>query len=77
MQKPSTSAIVTLECVGNTVGGESISTAEWQGLSLRALPNEARVSHRPTMWSFAQPTDIPMAFLLTVRWPGMCCLRTT
>lgn len=43
-ERPSTSAIVTLECVGNTVAGESISTAEWQGLSLRSLLNEARVS---------------------------------
>ena len=34
------SQIVTLECVGNTVAGEFISTAEWAGLSLRSLLEE-------------------------------------
>lgn len=41
MQRPSTSAIVTLECVGNTVGGEFISTAEWEGVPLKDLLVEA------------------------------------
>ena len=35
------SEIVTLECVGNTVAGEFISTAEWGGISLRTLLEEA------------------------------------
>jgi DMSO/TMAO reductase YedYZ molybdopterin-dependent catalytic subunit len=39
--KPSVSQIVTLECVGNTVAGEFISTAEWEGVSLRLLLEEA------------------------------------
>lgn len=38
--KPTVSQIVTLECVGNTVAGEFISTAEWEGISLRSLLEE-------------------------------------
>jgi DMSO/TMAO reductase YedYZ molybdopterin-dependent catalytic subunit len=38
--RPTTSQIVTLECVGNTVAGEFISTAEWEGISLRSLLEE-------------------------------------
>jgi DMSO/TMAO reductase YedYZ molybdopterin-dependent catalytic subunit len=38
------SRIVTLECVGNTVGGEFISTAEWTGMSLRSLLEESGIS---------------------------------
>ncbi len=39
--RPTVSHIVTLECVGNTVGGEFISTAQWEGISLRSLLEEA------------------------------------
>jgi DMSO/TMAO reductase YedYZ molybdopterin-dependent catalytic subunit len=39
-QKHSVSEIVTLECVGNTVGGEFISTAEWEGVPLKELLEE-------------------------------------
>ena len=39
--KPSVAQIVTLECVGNTVAGEFISTAKWEGVPLRALLDEA------------------------------------
>jgi len=39
--KPTASQIVTLECVGNTVAGEFMSTAEWTGLPLRTLLEEA------------------------------------
>jgi DMSO/TMAO reductase YedYZ molybdopterin-dependent catalytic subunit len=35
---------VGLECVGNTVGGEFIGTAEWRGLLLRGLLEEVKVS---------------------------------
>ena len=38
--RPTVSQIVTLECVGNTVAGEFISTAEWEGVSLRSLLEE-------------------------------------
>jgi DMSO/TMAO reductase YedYZ molybdopterin-dependent catalytic subunit len=38
---PAVSQIVTLECVGNTVGGEFISTADWKGVPLRTLLEEA------------------------------------
>lgn len=41
--RPTVSQIVTLECVGNTVAGEFISTAEWEGMSLRSLLEEAGV----------------------------------
>jgi len=38
--RPTVSQIVTLECVGNTVAGEFISTANWEGISLRSLLEE-------------------------------------
>ena len=37
------SQIVTLECVGNTVAGEFIGTAEWEGIPLRSLLEQAGV----------------------------------
>jgi DMSO/TMAO reductase YedYZ molybdopterin-dependent catalytic subunit len=44
LQAPAVSRIVTLECVGNTVGGEFISTAEWTGVPLRLLLEESGIS---------------------------------
>ena len=41
MQQPQTTMIATLECIGNTVGGYSIGTAEWGGVKLNHLLNEA------------------------------------
>ncbi len=41
LARPTVSQIVTLECVGNTVAGEFLSTAEWEGVSLRSLLLEA------------------------------------
>ena len=41
--RPSVSHVVTLECVGNTVAGEYIGTAQWEGCSLRSLLEEAGV----------------------------------
>ena len=41
LARPTVSQIVTLECVGNTVAGEFMSTAEWAGVPLRALLEEA------------------------------------
>lgn len=41
---PTVSQIITLECVGNTVAGEFLSTAEWGGVSLRELFEEAGAS---------------------------------
>lgn len=43
VDRPTVSQIVTLECVGNTVAGEFISTAEWEGISLRSLLEEVGV----------------------------------
>lgn len=44
VEKSTVSCVVTLECVGNTIGGESISTAEWNGVPLRSLLEEAGIS---------------------------------
>lgn len=44
LAKPSVSQIVILECVGNTVAGEFISTAEWEGVPLRTLLEQAGVN---------------------------------
>lgn len=44
VEKVAVSRVVTLECVGNTIGGESISTAEWNGVPLRSLLEEAGIS---------------------------------
>lgn len=44
LAKPTVSQIVTLECVGNTVAGEFISTANWEGVPLNRLLEEAGVS---------------------------------
>ncbi|MEK6803671.1 MAG: molybdopterin-dependent oxidoreductase [Nitrospirota bacterium] len=41
--QPKVTQIVTLECVGNTVAGELMSTAEWEGIPLRSLLQEAGV----------------------------------
>ncbi len=41
LARPTVKRIVTLECIGNTVGGEFISTAEWEGIPLQALLEEA------------------------------------
>jgi DMSO/TMAO reductase YedYZ molybdopterin-dependent catalytic subunit len=44
VQKSAVSRVVTLECVGNTIGGEFISTAEWTGVPLRSLLEESGIS---------------------------------
>ena len=41
LKRPQTSLIATLECIGNPVGGEDISTAKWEGVRLNALLDEA------------------------------------
>ncbi|MEI7779995.1 MAG: molybdopterin-dependent oxidoreductase [Actinomycetes bacterium] len=40
---PQVSAVVTLACVSNTVGGDLVSNAIWQGVPLRALLDQAGV----------------------------------
>src|SRR5712692_8159253 len=40
-KRPHVSMISTLECIGNPIGGESIGTAEWEGVKLNALLAEA------------------------------------
>lgn len=44
LAKPTVSQIVTLECVGNTVADEFISTAEWEGVPLKNLLDETGAS---------------------------------
>lgn len=44
--RPLTSEIVTLECIGNTIAGEFMSTAEWGGVPLRDLLEEAGVDRQ-------------------------------
>ncbi len=44
LAQPSVSEIVTLECVGNGVAGEAISTAEWEGVKLKSLLEQAGVT---------------------------------
>lgn len=43
-EKGAVARVVTLECVGNSIGGESISTAEWSGVPLRSLLEESGIS---------------------------------
>lgn len=69
LSRPSTSEVVTLECVGNGVGGESIGTAEWEGVSLKTLLDEAGVEsnaydvvlHAADGYSDSFPVDRAMA----------------
>lgn len=42
--RPTVSEIVTLECVGNGLAADAISTAQWDGVPLKALLEEAGVS---------------------------------
>lgn len=44
LAQPPIRDIVTLECVGNNIAGEAISTAEWQGVGLRSLLDKAGVT---------------------------------
>ena len=42
--QPAISEIVTLECVGNGIGGEAIGTAEWKGVKFKSLLENAGVN---------------------------------
>jgi len=41
LRRPTMSEIVTLECIGNGIGGDSISNAKWEGIRLKDLLQEA------------------------------------
>ncbi len=43
LKQPQTRMISTLECIGNPVGGDTIGTAEWEGVRLNALLDEVGV----------------------------------
>ena len=43
LKRPQTSLIATLECIGNPLGGEDISTAKWEGIRLNTLLDEAGI----------------------------------
>ena len=64
---PSTSRAITLECISNGPGGRFISTAIWQGVTLRtllekhggALPNARYVAfYSVDGYSISQPLDV-------------------
>ena len=44
LARPAVSEIVTLECVGNGLTADAISTAQWKGVPLKALLDEAGVA---------------------------------
>lgn len=44
LARPAVSEIVTLECVGNSLAADAISTAQWGGVPLKALLEEAGAS---------------------------------
>ena len=46
LARPSVSEIVTLECVGNGVAGEAIGTADWGGVRLKTLLDDAGVDSK-------------------------------
>lgn len=47
--RPAVSKIVTLECVGNGVAADAISTAAWEGVPLKSLLEEAGVASSEAM----------------------------
>ena len=40
-KRPTVRQIITLSCIGNPVGGYALGNAEWEGISLRDLLDEA------------------------------------
>ncbi len=74
---PSTSRAVTLECISNGPGGRLISTAIWQGVTLRtllekhggALPNARYVAfYSVDGYSVSQPLDEVLAVDSFLAW---------
>jgi DMSO/TMAO reductase YedYZ molybdopterin-dependent catalytic subunit len=74
---PSTSRAVTLECIANGPGGRLISTAVWQGVTLRtllekhggALPNARFVAfYSIDGYSVSQPLDEVLAADALLAW---------
>ncbi len=41
LKRPSVKRIITLNCIGNPVGGQAIDNAEWEGIPLKDLIDEA------------------------------------
>ena len=69
---PSETRAITLECISNGPGGHLISTAEWQGVTLRALLDEAGgVTEGGKYVIFSSvdgyTTSLPLADLLEAR----------
>src|SRR5712692_3526500 len=74
---PSTSRAVTLECIANGIGGHLISTAIWQGVTLRALlekhggalPGASYVAfYSVDGYSVSLPFDKVLAFDPIIAW---------
>ncbi len=45
LKRTNVAMISTLECIGNPIGGDSIGTAEWEGVKLREILDEAGAGH--------------------------------
>lgn len=81
LARPLRSEIVTLECVGNSVAGDAMGTALWEGVPLKTLLAEAGVSARARDvvfraadgYSDSLPMEQAMAgdVLLAVKMNGM------
>jgi DMSO/TMAO reductase YedYZ molybdopterin-dependent catalytic subunit len=74
---PSTSRAITLECIANGPGGRFISTAIWQGVTLRALleqhggalPNARYVAfYSVDGYSVSQPLDVVLEADALLAW---------
>ena len=58
LKRPQTKMISTPECIGNTVGRFSIGTAEWEGVTLNHLLDEAGSIQKPLTWCFNLETAV-------------------
>ncbi|HEV2474461.1 MAG TPA: molybdopterin-dependent oxidoreductase [Chthonomonadales bacterium] len=74
---PSTTRAVTLECIANYIGGHLISTAIWQGITLRdllarhggALPNATHMAfYGVDGYAVSQPLDVVMQADALLAW---------
>ena len=74
---PSTTRAITLECIANGIGGHLISTAIWQGVTLRALlekhggamPNATHVAfYGVDGYTLSQPLDVVLQADALLAW---------
>jgi len=74
---PSTSRAITLECISNGIGGHYISTAVWQGVTMRALlekhggamPSATYVAfYSVDGYTLSQPLDVVLSADALLAW---------